>query len=63
MTAQKVQIVLLNVRRCLELLEENAEQTEALITAYRALMRGKLEPQQLMEQLDLLDRIGVTETK
>ena len=51
--------------RCfrLELLEENAAQTEALITAYRALMRGKLEPQQLMEQLDLLDRIGVTETK
>ncbi len=47
----------------LELLEESPEQTTSLITAYRALMRGKIEPAELLEQLDALDRIGVTETK
>lgn len=47
----------------LELLEESPEQTTSLISAYRALMRGKIEPAELLEQLDALDRIGVTETK
>lgn len=47
----------------LELLEESPEQTSSLISAYRALMRGKLQPEELMEQLGALDRIGVTETK
>ncbi len=46
----------------LELLEETPEQTATLIEAYRALLRGKLSPEALMEKLDLLDRIGVTET-
>ena len=47
----------------LELLEESPEQTTSIITAYRSLMRGKIEPAELLEQLDALDRIGVTETK
>lgn len=47
----------------LELLEENAEQTTSLINSYRALMRGHIEPEELISRLDLLDRIGVTETK
>ena len=47
----------------LELLEESPEQTTSLIAAYRSLMRGKIEPAELLEQLDALDRIGVTETK
>lgn len=47
----------------LELLEENAQQTTEMISAYRALMRGKLQPEELMQKLDVLDRIGVTETK
>ncbi len=47
----------------LELLDESPEQAATLITAYRMLMRGKIEPAQLLEQLDALDRIGVTETK
>lgn len=47
----------------LELLEETPEQTEALISAYRLLMRDKITPEQLLEQVDALDRIGVTETK
>jgi len=46
----------------LELLEETPEQTATLVEAYRALLRGKLSPEALMEKLDLLDRIGVTET-
>ncbi len=51
--------------RCfrLELLEERPEQVVSLVSAYRALLKGKLEPAELMEQLDVLDRIGVTETK
>lgn len=51
--------------RCfrLELLDESPEQTTALISSYRALMHGKITPEHLMEKLDLLDRIGVTETK
>ena len=47
----------------LELLEETPEQTTRLIESYRSLLRGKLTPDELMEKLDLLDRIGVTETK
>ena len=47
----------------LELLDESPEQTATLISAYRSLMRGKVEPAKLLEQLDALDRIGVTETK
>ncbi len=55
------------MRRCglnrfrLELLEENAERTRELIDAYRALLRGNLAPEKLLQQLHLLDRIGVTE--
>lgn len=47
----------------IELLEESPQQTADLIEAYRSLMRGSLAPADLMRRLDLLDRIGVTETK
>jgi putative protease len=47
----------------LELLDESPGQTSSLISAYRSLLRGKIEPAELLEQLDALDRIGVTETK
>ncbi len=47
----------------LELLEETPEQTVALISAYRQLMRNQITPEQLLEQVDALDRIGVTESK
>lgn len=47
----------------LELLEESEVQTHSLIESYRALLRGQLSPDALLEKLDLLDRIGVTETK
>lgn len=47
----------------IELLEESPQQTTDLIEAYRSLMRGSLAPADLMRRLDLLDRIGVTETK
>ena len=47
----------------LELLDESAEQTASLIESYRALLRGSLSPADLIQKLDLLDRIGVTETK
>ncbi len=45
----------------IELLAENAEKTTAIIEAYRELLKGQCSAQQLMERLDLLDRIGVTE--
>ncbi len=45
----------------LELLAENAEKTTAIIAAYRELLKGQCSPQELMDRLDLLDRIGVTE--
>ncbi len=45
----------------LELLAENAEKTTELIEAYRELLKGRTTPKQLMERLNLLDRIGVTE--
>ncbi len=44
----------------LELLAENAEKTTALIEAYRELLKGQCSARQLMDKLDLLDRIGVT---
>lgn len=54
------------MRRCglnrfrLELLEENAEQTERLITLYRELLRGVTDADTLLRDLNALDRIGVT---
>ncbi len=45
----------------LELLAESAEKTTELIEAYRELLKGQCTPKQLMERLNLLDRIGVTE--
>ncbi len=55
------------MRRCglnrfrLELLEENAEQTSHLISLYRQLLQGKLAAADLMQRLNLLDRIGVVD--
>lgn len=55
------------MRRCglsrfrLELLEETADKTTELIEAYRALLKGNLPAEKLLQQLHLLDRIGVTE--
>ncbi len=45
----------------IELLAENAEKSLALVEGYRELLKGQCSAQQLMEKLDLLDRIGVTE--
>ncbi len=47
----------------IELLDETAEKTTELIENYRALLQGRLKPEKLMQQLNLLDRIGVTEMK
>lgn len=55
------------IRRCglnhfrLELLEENAEQTAHLIGLYRRLLDGSLAAADLMQRLNLLDRIGVVD--
>lgn len=55
------------MRRCglnhfrLELLEENAEQTAHLIGLYRRLLDGSLTAADLMQRLNLLDRIGVVD--
>ncbi len=43
----------------LELLAENAEKTTALIEAYRELLKGQCSAPELVERLNLLDRIGV----
>ena len=57
------------MRRCglgrfrLELLEESAEKATELISSYRDLLQGRLRPDTLMKQLNLLDRIGVTDMK
>lgn len=57
------------MRRCglgrfrIELLEECAEKATELITSYRDLLNGRLRPDVLMKQLNLLDRIGVTDMK
>ncbi len=45
----------------LELLAENAEKTTAMIEAYRELMKGQCSAADLMERLNLLDRIGVVD--
>ncbi len=44
----------------IELLAENADKTTAIIDAYRELLKGQCSFAQLVEKLDLLDRIGVT---
>lgn len=55
------------MRRCglnhfrLELLEENAEQTAHLTGLYRQLLDGSLTAADLMQRLNLLDRIGVVD--
>ncbi len=57
------------MRRCglnrfrIELLDESAEKATELIESYRALLQGRLKPDSLMQQLNLLDRIGVTDMK
>ncbi len=45
----------------IELLAENAEKTAAIIESYRELLKGQCSATELMERLNLLDRIGVTE--
>ena len=55
------------MRRCglnhfrLELLDENADQTANIISLYRKLLDGKLAAADLMQRLNLLDRIGVVD--
>ena len=55
------------MRRCglnhfrLELLEENAEQTTHLIGLYHQLLDGHIAATDLMQRLNLLDRIGVVD--
>ncbi len=57
------------MRRCglnrfrLELLDEDAGQTTALIEQYRSLLQGHTPADKLMQKLNLLDRIGVTDMK
>ncbi len=46
----------------IELLEENAEKSLAIVEAYRELLKGQCSAQSLMERLNLLDRIGVVES-
>ncbi len=46
----------------IELLAENAEKTQAIIAGYRELLKGQCSAAELMERLNLLDRIGVTES-
>ncbi len=43
----------------IELLAENAEKSLAIVEGYRELLRGQCSAPELMERLDLLDRIGV----
>ena len=57
------------MRRCglnrfrIELLDESPAKATELIESYRALLQGRLKPDSLMQQLNLLDRIGVTDMK
>ena len=57
------------MRRCglnrfrLELLDETAEKTTELIEHYRSLLKGHTTAEQLMQQLNVIDRIGVTDMK
>ncbi len=45
----------------IELLAETPEKSLAILEAYRELLKGQCSPAELVEKLDLLDRIGVTE--
>ncbi len=47
----------------IDLLEETQEQTATIIAAYRSLLRGKRSADDVMQELDALDRIGVTGSK
>ena len=47
----------------IELLQESADKAAEIISAYQRLLRGSLSPQDLLQQLNLIDRIGVTEAK
>ncbi|MBR1982318.1 MAG: U32 family peptidase [Akkermansia sp.] len=57
------------MRRCglnrfrIELLDESPDKATELIESYRALLKGHLKADSLMQQLNLLDRIGVTDMK
>ena len=57
------------MRRCglnrfrLELLDETAEKTTELIEHYRSLLKGRTTADELMLQLNVIDRIGVTDMK
>ncbi len=44
----------------IELLQENAEKSLAIVEGYRELLRGQCSAPELKERLNLLDRIGVT---
>lgn len=46
----------------IELLEENAHQTKALLQAYRSLLEGKTHAEHILRRLNALDRLGVTES-
>ena len=58
-----------SMRRCglnrfrIELLEENAEKTAELIAHYRNMLQGTCSAEEIMQKLNLLDRIGVTDMK
>lgn len=47
----------------IDLLEETPEQTATIIAAYRSLLHGKRSADDVMQELDALDRIGVTGSK
>jgi len=47
----------------IDLLEETPEQTATIIAAYRSLLHGKCSADDVMQELDTLDRIGVTGSK
>lgn len=57
------------MRRCglgrfrIELLEESPAKAVELIEKYQALLQGKIKAEALMQELNLLDRIGVTDMK
>lgn len=47
----------------IEFLEESADQVKEIISAYRELLRGKRDAEEVMQQLQVIDRIGVTESQ
>ncbi len=57
------------MRRCglnrfrIELLDETPEKATELIQRYRDMLQGRTSAEELMQQLNLLDRIGVTDMK